>query len=43
MSNTASPVLERPAVKTPWVKNLGDVPAHLTYERRSMYLSLIHI
>ncbi len=34
MSNA---VAERPAVKTPWIKNLGDVPAHLTYERRSMY------
>ena len=29
MSNA---VAERPAVKTPWIKNLGDVPAHLTYE-----------
>ena len=43
MSNTASPVLERPAVKTPWVKNLGDVPAHLTYERRSMYRAVEEI
>ena len=43
MSNTAGPVLERPAVKTPWVKNLGDVPAHLTYERRSMYRAVEEI
>ena len=40
MSNA---VLERPAVKTPWVKNLGDVPAHLTYERRSMYRAVEEI
>ena len=24
-------------VKTPWVKNLGDVPAHLEYPDCSMY------
>ena len=24
-------------VKTPWVKNLGGVPAHLEYYRGSMY------
>ena len=23
--------------KTPWVKNLGDVPAHLDYFQGSMY------
>ena len=40
MSNA---VLERPVVKTPWVKNLGDVPAHLTYERRSMYRAVEEI
>ena len=40
MSNA---VLERPAVKAPWVKNLGDVPAHLTYERRSMYRAVEEI
>ena len=40
MSNA---VAERPAVKTPWIKNLGDVPAHLTYERRSMYRAVEEI
>ena len=40
MSNA---VLERPAVKTPWIKNLGDVPAHLTYERRSLYRAVEEI
>ena len=28
------------AVKTPWVKNLGDVPAHLEYPDCSMYENL---
>ena len=27
-------------VKTPWVKNLGDVPAHLEYPDCSMYEAL---
>ena len=27
-------------VKTPWVKNLGDVPAHLEYPDCSMYENL---
>ena len=40
MSNA---VLEHPAVKTPWIKNLGDVPAHLTYERRTMYRAVEEI
>ena len=40
MSNA---VLERPAVKTPWIKNPGDVPAHLTYERRSLYRAVEEI
>ena len=40
MSNA---VLERPAVKAPGVKNLGDVPAHLTYARRSMYRAVEEI
>ena len=40
MSNA---VAEHPAVKTPWIKNLGDVPAHLTYERRSMYRAVEEI
>ena len=29
-------------VKTPWVKNLGDVPAHLEYPDCSMYENLEH-
>ena len=24
-------------VKTPWIKNLGDVPAHLDYYQGTMY------
>ena len=31
---------EPAAVKTPWIKNLGDVPAHLEYPDCSMYENL---
>ena len=28
---------EQTQVKTPWIKNLGNVPAHLDYFQGSMY------
>ena len=33
-------VKENTTVKTPWIKNLGDVPAHLEYPDCSMYEAL---
>ena len=30
-------------VKTPWIKNLGDVPAHLEYPEWSMAEGVEHI
>ena len=33
-------VNETMTVKTPWVKHLGDVPAHLEYPDCSMYENL---
>lgn len=34
MSN--APAMDRPRVDAPWIKNLGDVPASLHYEKRTM-------
>ena len=35
-------VKETTTVKTPWIKNLGDVPAHLEYPDYSLYEALEH-